>query len=87
MFFPFYFVKTGKSAKGDIVKRILLDSGAVFVAGAKAPSYARGMGFNPTTTFEEAFEQAKKIVGPNPKVLCTPECFSGGVAVHLHARK
>ena len=65
----------------------LLWSSAVFIAGAKAPSYARGMGFIPTTTFEGAFEQAKKIVGPDPKVLCTPECFSGGVAVHLHARK
>jgi hypothetical protein len=65
----------------------LLWSSAVFIAGAKAPSYARGMGFIPTTTFEEAFERAKKIVGPNPKILCTPECFSGGVAVHLHAKK
>jgi nickel-dependent lactate racemase len=65
----------------------LLWSSAVFVAGAKAPTYARGMGFIPTTTFEEAFRQAKKLVGSNPKVLCTPECFSGGVAAHLHASK
>jgi len=62
----------------------LLWTSAVIIAGAKAPEYSRGMGFIPTSTFEEAFERAKKIVGQNPRILCTPECFSGGVAVHLH---
>ena len=62
----------------------LLWTSAVFLAGVKAPGYARGMGFIPTKTFEDAMEQAKKIVGKNPRILCTPECFSGGVAVHLH---
>jgi nickel-dependent lactate racemase len=62
----------------------LLWTSAVFIAGAKAPSYARGMGFIPTTTFEEAMVGAEKIVGKNPRILCTPEAFSGGVAVHLH---
>jgi nickel-dependent lactate racemase len=57
---------------------------AVFIVGAKAPQYARGMGFIPTSTFQEAMDRARKIVGPNPRVLCTPEAFSGGVAVHLH---
>ena len=61
----------------------LLWTSAVFIAGAWAPSYARGMGFIPTKTPEEALERAKKIVGKNPRILCTPECFSGGVAVHL----
>ncbi len=65
----------------------LLWTSAVFVAGAKASGYARGMGFVPTATFEDAFERAKKITGPNPRILCTPECFTGGVAVHLHAKK
>ncbi|MBW1713010.1 MAG: hypothetical protein JRJ59_07675, partial [Deltaproteobacteria bacterium] len=60
---------------------------AVFLAGAVKPRYARGMGFIPTKTFEEALEQAKKIVGNKPRILCTPECFSGGVAVHLHLKK
>lgn len=63
----------------------LLWTSAVFVAGAKKPGYARGMGFVPVSTFAEALERAKKIVGQNPRILCTPECFSGGVTVHLHA--
>ncbi len=57
---------------------------AVFIPGAKKPEYARGMGCIPTDTFEEALERAKKIVGKNPKIVCTPEAFSGGVGVHLH---
>jgi hypothetical protein len=64
----------------------LLWTSAVFIVGAEAPSYARGMGFIPTRTFEEAFERAKNIVGKNPRILCTPEAFSGGVAVHLHLK-
>jgi len=57
---------------------------AVFIPGAEKPGYARGMGCIPTDTFEEAMERAKKIVGKNPRILCTPEAFSGGVGVHLH---
>jgi nickel-dependent lactate racemase len=65
----------------------LLWTSAVFIVGAKAPGYARGMGFIPVATYEEAFAQAKKIVGANkPNVLCTPECFSGGVPVHLYRK-
>lgn len=62
----------------------LLWTSAVYIAGAKAPGFARGMGFIPTSNFEEALDRAKKIVGQKPKILCTPECFTGGVAVHLH---
>jgi len=64
----------------------LLWTSAVFVVGAMAPSYARGMGFIPLNTFDEAMERAKKIVGQNPRILCTPECFTGGVAVHLRCK-
>ena len=64
----------------------LLWTSAVFIAGAKVPSYARGMGFTPTKTLEEAIERAKKILGNNSRILCTPEAFSGGVAVHLHLK-
>lgn len=64
----------------------LLRAQATFIAGAKAPRYARGMGFIPVSTFEEAFTRAKKIVGSNPRILCTPEAFSGGVGVHLHCK-
>jgi hypothetical protein len=59
---------------------------AVFIPGAKAPRYARGMGFIPTSTFEEALRRAKRMVGSNPRILCTPEAFSGGAAVHLYLR-
>jgi hypothetical protein len=62
----------------------LLWTSAVFMVGPKAPGYARGMGFIPSSTFDEAMERAKKIVGGNPRVLCTPECFTGGVPVHLY---
>ena len=59
---------------------------AVFIPGARKPGYARGMGCIPTDTFEEAMERAKKIVGENPRILCTPEAFSGGAGVHLHMK-
>jgi nickel-dependent lactate racemase len=63
-----------------------LRTSAAFMPGVKNPQYARGMGFIPTTTFEEAFKRAQKIVGKNPRILCTPEAFSGGIGVHLHAK-
>ena len=62
-----------------------LRTSAVYVAGAKAPKYARGMGFIPTSTFAEAMIQAERFVGKNPRILCTPDCFTGGVGVHLRA--
>jgi hypothetical protein len=64
----------------------LLWTSAVLVAGPKEPGYARGMGFTPVSSFDEAMACAKKIVGDSPRILCTPECFSGGVAVHLHTK-
>jgi hypothetical protein len=60
---------------------------AVYLVGAQAPLYARGMGFTPLGTFEEAMSRARRHVGKNPRILCTPECFSGGVAVHLHLKE
>ena len=59
---------------------------AVLMVGAQAPQYARGMGFVPVHDFAEAMRHAEKIVGRNPRILCTPECFSGGAAVHLHRK-
>ena len=56
---------------------------AVIIAGAKAPGYARGMGFVPTATFDDAMKSAERIVGKNPRILCTPDCFTGGAGVHL----
>jgi len=59
----------------------------VFLVGAKAPKYARGLGYTPVNDFKTAMERAELIVGKNPRILCTPECFSGGAPVHLHAKK
>lgn len=59
----------------------------VYVVGGKAPRYARGMGFSPVRTFEDALSDARRYVGERPRILCTPECFSGGVAVHLHCEQ
>ena len=55
----------------------------VYVVGAKKPGYAKGMGFKTLNKFDEAMNDAKKYVGSNPRILCTPECFSGGMAVNL----
>jgi len=64
-----------------------LRTSAVYVVGAKAPEYARGIGFIPLSTFGEAMKQAERFVGKNPRILCTPECFTGGVGVHLYCKK
>jgi hypothetical protein len=55
----------------------------VYVVGAKKPGFARGMGFKTMTKFEDAINDSKKYVGSNPRILCTPECFSGGMPVNL----
>lgn len=59
---------------------------AVIMVGAKKPVYARGMGYHTVATFAEAFKLAEKYVGKNPNLLCTPECYSGGAAVHLRKK-
>jgi nickel-dependent lactate racemase len=63
-----------------------LHCSAVYVAGAKAPGFARGMGFTPTKTFAEAMKRAERYVGKNPRILCTPDCFTGGAGVHLRRK-
>ena len=46
---------------------------AIYIAGAKAPGFARGMGCIPTSTFEEAVKHAYRHVGKDPKMLVVPE--------------
>ena len=58
---------------------------AVFIPGARRPSYARGMGCIPTKTFAEALARAERIVGRRPRILAVPEAFRG-VGVHLYLR-
>jgi len=59
----------------------------VIMVGAKKPEYARGLGYAPVGTFDEAMRLAERYVGKNPRVLCTPECYSGGAAPHLSLDK
>lgn len=61
-----------------------LHASAVYIVGAKRPGYARGVGFIPVSTFEEAMKGARRFVGASPNVLCTPRCFTSGTAVNLH---
>ena len=57
---------------------------AVYLAGAADPGLARGMGFIPTRTFDEAMRLAEKHVGRNPRVLALPE-YLLRVPAHLWA--
>lgn len=59
----------------------------VLMVGAKKPAFARGIGLSPVPTFEEAMREAERYVGKNPRILCTPECFSGGAAPHLRLKE
>jgi hypothetical protein len=63
-----------------------LFASAVYIVGGQKPAYARGMGFNTVSRFEEALKQAERYVGKNPRILCTPKCFTSGVATHLHLK-
>ena len=57
---------------------------AVFVPGAQDPGLARGMGFIPTRTFEEALAAAERYVGKRPRILALPEYLTK-VPAHLWA--
>jgi hypothetical protein len=41
------------------------------------------MGFRTANSFEQALKDAQRYVGQNPRILCTPECFSGQAPIHL----
>ncbi|RRD94703.1 DUF2088 domain-containing protein [Clostridiales bacterium COT073_COT-073] len=59
-----------------------MNTAAIYIVGAQEPGYARGMGCKTRATFEEALEDAKKIVGENPNILALPLTFKTS-AVHL----
>jgi len=59
---------------------------AVFIPGARAPVYARGMGCIPTKSFADALQRAQRYVGRSPRVLVVPDAFRQ-VGVHLHLRR
>ena len=56
---------------------------AVFIAGAKMPGYARGMGCIPTRSFEDALKHAERYVGKDQKLLVIPQVSKP--AVHLRS--
>ena len=58
---------------------------AVYIAGAKEPSFARGMGARTTATVEEALHEATDILGHKPKVIAVPELSKP--AFHLTATR
>jgi nickel-dependent lactate racemase len=57
---------------------------AIYIAGAKSPGFARGMGCIPTRSFEEALKHAARHVGKDPKVLVLPELSKPQVHVRFH---
>lgn len=59
-----------------------MNTSGIYIVGAQDPGYARGMGLKTRASFEEALEDAKKIVGDKPNVLALPMTFKKS-AVHL----
>ncbi len=55
---------------------------AIYVAGAKVPGLARGMGMRSRATVEECLADALRITGPNARILAMPLAFKRS-AVHL----
>ncbi|MBS1303382.1 lactate racemase domain-containing protein [Loktanella sp. SALINAS62] len=58
----------------------------VLVVGSEKPLHAKALGYTPMPTYDDAMREAIRFTGKNPKILCTPECFSGGAAPHLHLK-
>lgn len=61
----------------------LNEARAIYIVGAKAPGFARGMGCIPVHTFADALEHASRHVGKDPKMLVIPELSKP--QVHLRA--
>ena len=55
---------------------------AVYIVGAYAPGYARGMGMKTRSTFAEALADARKYTGSEPNILALPRTFRTA-GVHL----
>lgn len=68
---------------GSIATRTALE---VYIAGAKAPGYARGMGCTPTDDFDDAVARAKRLLRKDdPRMLVVPQVSKP--AVHLRASR
>ena len=58
----------------------------VYLVGAQKPGFARGMGYRTLASVQDALKDVERHVGKNPRILCTPECYSGGMAVNVASR-
>jgi hypothetical protein len=65
---------------GGLVRQL---TSAVYIAGAKNPGYARGMGAIPVESVEAALQEAARFVGEQPRILVVPELSKP--AYHLAA--
>jgi lactate racemase len=54
----------------------------IYLVGAREPGYARGMEMTPVRTFQEAFADARRYVGAEPRILALPRTFRTA-GVHL----
>lgn len=62
-------------------------AGDVFIVGAGRPDMVEAVGYTPVDTFADAMDRAASKLGTKPRILCTPESFSGGgPAPHLRLR-
>jgi lactate racemase len=51
------------------------EAAAVYIVGAQAPGYARSMGMKTRATFQNALDDAKKIVGDSLRIIALPKTF------------
>jgi len=73
-FHPFSMVSCGHIAH--------LHASAIYIVGAYAPGFARGMEMKPRATINEALKDAQRYVGGSPRILALPRTFRTA-AVHL----
>jgi len=55
----------------------------IYMVGAQKPGIARTIGYTTMKKFDDALKDARRYVGNNPRILCTPECYSGGMPVNV----
>ena len=58
----------------------------VILVGAQIREHAEQLCYTALDNFEDALRLAEELTGNNPRILCTPNCFTGGAAVHLHTK-
>ena len=67
---------------GSIATRRAL---GVYLIGAKAPGYARGMGCVPVASFDDAVTRAERVLGESARMIVVPELSKPAVHLRAHA--